>query len=235
MVEHLLHGGSHGGGALDGQTHHAVLFGLDGVDLDRCRAAAQQHPGHDGDAEARLHHGDVGLVVDDVAAALGGDGVFLEELAHLSVGGVALDDKTLAVHQLRRHNAVWRFGPVLRHDAEQRLTEQLGQVELFAAAGGQEGQVHLTGAQPLLHVVVSTLIDLDFDLGVACHEALEDLGQQAGADRVECTQLHLALFQAVEAGDALLQGLVAVEHRPDGRVERSAIAGHGHAVFAAVE
>ena len=64
------HGGSHGGGALDGQTHHAVLFGLDGVDLDRCRAVAQQHPGHDGNAQARLDHGNVRLVVDDMAAAL---------------------------------------------------------------------------------------------------------------------------------------------------------------------
>lgn len=42
VVEHLLHGGSHGGGALDGQTHHAVLFGLNGVDLTAAVQLRQQ-------------------------------------------------------------------------------------------------------------------------------------------------------------------------------------------------
>ena len=46
------------------------LFGLDGVDLDCCRAVAQQHPGHDGNTQACLDHGNVRLVVDDMAAAL---------------------------------------------------------------------------------------------------------------------------------------------------------------------
>ena len=117
----------------------------------------------------------------------------------------------------------------------QRLVEQLGQNKLLPAVVGEEGNVHLTGAQPLLNIVVGALIDLDFDLGVVGHKALEDAGQQPGADRVEGTQLDLALFQAVQAGNALLQGLVAVQHRTDGGVQRSAIAGHGHAVFAAVE
>ena len=108
--------------------------------------------------------------------------------------------------------------------------EQLGQNKLLPAVVGEEGDVHLTGAQPLLDIVVGALIDLDFDLGVVVHKALEDAGQQPGADRVEGTQLDLALFQAVQAGNALLQGLVT-----DGGVQRSAVAGHGNAVFAAIE
>ena len=196
---------------------------------------AQQQLGHDGDAEAGLHHGDVGLVVDDVAAALGGDAVFLEKLPHLRVGGVPLHDEVLAVHQRGGHHAARRLGPVRRGDAEQRLLEQLGEGELLLAVVGEESQIHLPGAQPLLHVVVGALIHFHLDLGVLVHEALQDLGQEAGADGVEHTQLHLAFFEAVQAGDTLLQRFVAVEHRADGRVERRAVAGHGHAVFAAIK
>ena len=76
VAEHLFHSRSHGGGPLNSQTDHTVFFRLDGVDLDPGRALAQQHPGHDGDAQTGFHHRDVGLVVDDVAAALGGDGIF---------------------------------------------------------------------------------------------------------------------------------------------------------------
>ena len=49
VVEHLLHGGSHGGWALHGQAHHAVLLRLDGVHLDGGFAVPQQHLRHDGD------------------------------------------------------------------------------------------------------------------------------------------------------------------------------------------
>ena len=63
----------------------------------------------------------------------------------------------------------------------------------------------------------------------------EDARQHPGADGVERAQLHLALFQAVEAGNALLQRLVAVEHRPDGRIQRGTVAGHGHAVLPAIK
>ena len=154
-----------------------------------------------------------------MAAALGGDGVFLEELAHLGVGGVPLDDKVLAVHQLRRHHAAGRFGPVHRGDAEQRLAEQLGQGEFIPAVVGQECHIHLPSAQPLLHVVVSTLIDLDLDLGELGGKALEDIRQQPGTDGVEHAQLDLALLQTVQPCDALLQGLVAVQDGTDGRVD----------------
>ena len=235
MVEHLLHGRGHGGRALHGQTHHAVLLRLDGVHLDGGLAVPQQHPRHDGDAQPGLHHGNVGLVVDDVAAALGADLVFLEELAHLGIGGVALYYKALAVHQRRGHYAVLRLRPVLRHDAQQRLPEQLGEVELLPAGGGQEGDIHLTGAQPLLDIIVGALIYFDLDLRIMRRKAFQQPGQQRGAHRVEYTQLHLALFQAVQAGDALLQRLVTVEHIADRGVQGSAVAGHGYAVFAAVE
>ena len=170
-----------------------------------------------------------------MAAALGADFVFLEELAHLGVGGVALHYKALAVHQRRGHYAVLRLRPVLRHDAQQRLPEQLGEVELLPAGGGQEGDVHLTGAQPFLDIVVGALIYFDFDLRIMRCKAFQQPGQQRCAHRVEYAQLHLALFQAVQAGDALLQRLVTVEHIADRGIQGSAVTGHGHAVFAAVE
>ena len=170
-----------------------------------------------------------------MAAALGAQAVLFEELAHLGVGGVPLHHEILAIHQGGGHHAVWRLRPVAGCDAEQRLLEQLGEGKFLPAGGGEERQVDLARAQPLLDIIVSPLIYFHFDLRVLGHKALEDARQHPGADGVERAQFHLALFQAVEAGDALLQGLVAVEHRPDGRVERSAIAGHGYAVFAAVE
>ena len=128
-----------------------------------------------------------------------------------------------------------RFGPVHRGDAEQRLAEQLGQGEFIPAVVGQEGHIHLPSAQPLLHVVVSTLIDLDLDLGELGGKALEDIRQQPGTDGVEHAQLDLALLQTVQPRDALLQRLVAVQDGADGRVDGRAVAGHGDAVFAAVE
>ena len=170
-----------------------------------------------------------------MAAALGADLVLLEELPHLGVGGIALHHKALAVHQSRGHHAALGFGPVLRHDAQQRLPKQLGEVEFLLAGGGKERNVHLPGAQPLLDIVVGALIHFNFDLRVLGREALEQARQQRSAHRVECTQLHLAFFQAVQAGNALLECLVTVEHRTDGRVQRSTITGHGYAVFAAVE
>ena len=66
-------------------------------------------------------------------------------------------------------------------------------------------------------------------------KAFQQPGQQRCAHRVEYAQLHLALFQAVQAGDALLQRLVTVEHIADRGIQGSAVTGHGHAVFAAVE
>ena len=170
-----------------------------------------------------------------MAAALGADLVFLEELAHLGVGGVTLHHKALAVHQRRGHHAVLRLRPVLRHDAQQRLPEQLGEVELLPAGGGQEGDVHLTGAQPFLDIIVGALIYFDLDLRIMRRKAFQQSGQQRCTHRVEYTQLYLALFQAVQAGNALLQRLVTVEHIADRRIQGCAVAGHGYAVFAAVE
>ena len=235
VVEHLLHGGGHGGRPLDSQTYDPVFLRLDGVDLDGRLAVPQQHLRHDGDAQAGFHHGNVGLVIDDMAAALGADLIFLEELPHLSIGGVALHDEALAVHLSRGHHIVRRIRPVLRHDAQQRLPEQLGQAEFLFAGGGQECNVDLTGAQPLLDVIVSSLIYFNLDLRILCRKAFEQARQQRGAHRVERAQLHLAFFQTVQAGNALLERLITVEHRADGRVQRSAVTGHGHAVFAAVE
>ena len=154
-----------------------------------------------------------------MAAAFGADLVFLQELAHFCVGGVTLHHKALTVHQGRGHDAVFRFGPVLRHDAQQRLPEQLGEVEFLPAGRRKERNIHLTGAQPFLHIIVGTLIDLDLDLRVVGHKAFQQPRQQRRAYRVEHAQPHLALFKAVQAGDALLEGLVAVEHIADGRVQ----------------
>ena len=170
-----------------------------------------------------------------MAAALGADLIFFQELTHLSIGGIALHNEALAVHQGGSHHAVFRFGPVLRHDAQQRLAEQLGEVELFTAGGGKERDIHLTGSQPFLHIVVGALIHLDFDLRVVGHKAFEQARQQRSTHRVEYAQLHLALFQAVQAGNALLEGLVAVEHIANRGVQGCAVAGHGYAVLAAVE
>ena len=76
VVEHLFHCRGHCGGALHSQAHHTVFLWLDGIDLDRSLAVAQQHLRHDGNAQTCFHHGDVGLVVDDMAAALGADLIF---------------------------------------------------------------------------------------------------------------------------------------------------------------
>lgn len=73
--------------------------------------------------------------------------------------------------------------------------------------------IHPTGSQPFLHIVeVPWIGHLDLDLRVVGHKAFEQARQQRSTHRVEYAQLHLALFQAVQAGDALLEGLVAVEH-----------------------
>ena len=64
VVEHLLHGRSHRGRALDGQTHHTVFLRLDGVDLHSGLAVPQQHLRHDGNAQTGFHHGNIGLVID---------------------------------------------------------------------------------------------------------------------------------------------------------------------------
>ena len=170
-----------------------------------------------------------------MAAALGAQAVLFEELAHLGVGGVPLHHEILAIHQGGGHHAVWRLRPVAGGDAKQRLLEQLGEGKFLPAGGGEERQVDLARAQPLLDIIVSTLIYFHFDLRVLGHKALEDARQHPGADGVERAQLHLALLQAVEAGNALLQRLVAVEHRPDGRIQRGTVAGHGHAVLPAIK
>ena len=48
----------------------------------------------------------------------------------------------------------------------------------------------------LLPSILKGFLDLDFDLGVVVHKALEDEGQQPGADRVEGTQHELDYFKA---------------------------------------
>ena len=125
-----------------------------------------------------------------MAAALGADFVFLEELAHLGVGGVTLHHKALAVHQRRGHYAVLRLRPVLRHDAQQRLPEQLGEVEFLPAGGGQESDIHLTGAQPFLDIIVGALIYFDLDLRIMRRKAFQQPGQQRCTHRVEYTHQH---------------------------------------------
>ena len=68
------------------------------------------------------------------------------------------------------------------------------------------------GAQPFLDIIVGALIYFDLDLRIMGRKAFEQPRQQRGTYRVEHAQLHLALFQTVQAGDALLQRLVTVEH-----------------------
>ena len=197
--------------------------------------ALENQAGQNADAKAALDHGDGGQVIHHPAAGAHVQAVLGQERLNVRVGGVVLHDERMRAHLLHRDDAGRMRVQTLGHHAHQPVAVERMHLQFAGALGGQKAQVHHAGPDPVDHVGVGALIDLDLHARVLALVRRHDLRQPRHADAVERADLDRAALHALELVHRLGERLVGIEHLADDGIERLAAPGERHAALAAHE
>ena len=140
--------------------------------------------------------------------------VLLHIILDIRVRGLPLHDKAQLFHLGDGHLVARQLLlEVLGDNAQERVSVERPDVEVSRAGRGQKAEVHDSVPDPVAHVIICSLEDLDLDGGIRLPEGLDDIGHPARADTGEHAHFYSSLFEAVELRHRLLQALLAVEDR----------------------
>ena len=180
--------------------------------------ALQQQLRHDADAQALLHHGDDGVVVLGVKAHVGLHPGGLQSPSGIVVGAFQQADKglRLALHQGKAGIALKTAVP--GQNGQQPVLHQGDALTVHGAGHVDKADVNAALHEPLLHIVIVPVEQLELHPGVVLLELLQHRRQPVYGHGGEAADAHRAAFQPTDGGGSLGQLLRAVEevsHRGD--------------------
>ena len=161
--------------------------------------------------------------------------VLLEKHLYIGVTAFPLNDEMLITHFVQGNEAGLPVGKVRWNDAHQRIHIPPVNGQLTGAGGGKKSQLRKAVFDPVDHIVIASLIDIDPDFWISLLKPAEDFRHPVCADTVENPQVHGSAAQTPKIIHSLIQGILAAQKLQNSRVQRTPVFGQSHAGFCAVK